>query len=516
MNEKHGSLVNREVAEALAELAPRPGPGLLAATLRRIASTPQVTAMTPESSGSPSPRWRTLGLAATVVVAGIAVGLTAASLLGPGQTASQPTEMPSASGTTGPTVEPLDTAPPIIASTRPSLVAHDAGAAWDRIDLPDPVPGVFGGSDPRKLLPFRDQYVLAGSVSAGCVNDIHQPPPGCTDRLAELTTGFAYQAAAVWLSSDGRAWELIHSKAFPDGTVTDAATDGQRIVVAGVTGARPLEVGGEGRAAIWTSTDGRTWEVVHPDGPVPEFLEWTTGGWIGVRNTRALEGSAYVAAGPEFLASPDGLQWEVVSAGGAHGPGHVADLAVDLAGTTALAVGYHEAANGEGLLEFGSAVAWRTRDGRSWERAPDQQSLVPTEVGGLYLQSITATGDGWLGVGRADDVAEAAGVWRSGDGLSWDRLSAAPPQFGGYGTIDHVAWTNPGYVATGTIAGPHGSVISAWVSADGSTWESVRRQPSLEDGVSRGIIADGDVIVVSGIRSSASDHWLPVVYVASR
>jgi hypothetical protein len=516
MNEKHGSLVNREVAEALADLAPRPGPGLLAATLRRIASTPQMAAMTPESSGSPSPRWRTLGLAATVVVAGIAVGLTAASLLGPGQTASQPTEMPSASGTTGPTVEPLDTAPPIVASTRPSLVAHDAGAAWDRIDLPDPVPGVFGGSDPRKLLPFRDQYVLAGSVSAGCVNDIHQPPPGCTDRLAELTTGYSYQSAAVWTSSDGRRWELIESEAFHDGAMTDGATDGERIVVAGVVGARPLEVGGEGQAAIWTSTDGRTWEVVKPEGPVPELLEWTTSGWIGLRNTRALEGSAYVAAGPEFLASADGLEWEVVSAGGALGRGHAADLAVDLAGATALAVGYHETVSGDGLLEFGSAVAWRTRDGRSWERAPDQQSLVSSGPGGLYLQSVTANDDGWLGVGRADDAVEAGGVWKSRDGLSWDRLSLAPPRFGGYGTIDHVTWTNPGFVATGTIAGAHGSVISVWVSADGSSWKPVRRQPSLEDGVPTGIIADGDLIVAVGIRSSAPDHWLPVVYVTSR
>ncbi|MGH2401650.1 MAG: hypothetical protein ACRDE6_02970, partial [Candidatus Limnocylindria bacterium] len=208
----------------------------------------------------------------------------------------------------------------------------------------------------------------------------------------------------MWTSTDGRAWELIQSEAFDAGHVTDAATDGERIVVTGEIGDLLLELGGEGRGAMWTSTDGRVWEVVEPDGPIPEYLEWTANGWIGVRNTRALEGTYYVDAGPEFLASSDGLRWEVVTEGGALGRGRVADLAVDLTGTTAIAVGYHEMVSEAGLLESGSGVAWRTRDGRSWEGAPDQQSLVSTGPGGLYLQSVTATDDGWLGVGRADDA----------------------------------------------------------------------------------------------------------------
>lgn len=516
MNEDQRYLLDRELSEVFADLAPRPGPSLMASVTRRIATTPQVTERATLFEGSPSRIWRTLGLGAVGVVAGIVVGLTAASILGSAPIASQPTGTLLASGTSGPAVSPHETALPSAASTRPSLTAHDPGAAWERIDLPDPVPGVFGGGGIRKILAFRGEFVLLGSVYANCVSDIHEPPPECTDRLSELTTGSAYQAGIAWISIDGRDWELIQSEAFDAGSVTDASTDGDRIVAVGEISDLPIELGGDSHAAIWTSTDGRAWEVVEPEGPVPEYLEWTANGWVGVRNTRTLEGSAYVAAGPEFLASRDGVRWEVVSEGGALGRGHVADLAVDLAGTTAIAVGYHEMVTEDGHLGSGSAVAWRTQEGRSWERTPDQQSLVFSGPGGLYLQSVTATDDGWLGVGRVDDAGEAGGVWRSADGLAWERLTSAPPRSDGYGTIDHVAWTNPGFVATGTIAGEHGSVIAAWVSADGATWEPVHRQPALEEGTSVGVIAVGDLIVAPGIRSSAPDHWLPVVYVTSR
>lgn len=516
MNEDDRRLLDSDLSEAFAELAPLPRPELMAAITRRIEATPQSSEAAALFTGPHRRIWRTVGLGAFGVVAGIAVGLTAASLLVSGPTASTPAGTVPPASASAVVRSPQDTASQSAASAQPSRVAHDPGAAWERIDLPDPVPGVFGGAGPQKVVAFRGDFVLVGSAWASCVSDIHEPPPDCTERLSELTAGFGYQAAVVWTSTDGRSWELIQSEALEGARVTDAATDGERLVVVGEISEQPIELGSDARPEIWTSTDGRAWEVVEQEGPTPEYLEWTANGWIGVRNTRMLEGSAYVAAGPEFLASSDGLRWEVVSEGGALGRGHVADLAVDLAGTTAIAAGYHEMIDEAGGLGSGSAVAWRTQDGRSWERTPDQQSLAFSGPGALYLQSVTATDDGWLGVGRADDAVEAAGVWRSVDGLSWERLTAAPPRFGGYGTIDHVAWTDPGFVATGTIAGAHGSVIAAWVSADGATWEPVHRQPALEDGVSSGVIVEGDLIVAPGSRGSGLDHWFPVVYVTAR
>lgn len=516
MNEDHRPTLDRELSEAFAELAPRPGPELLSALTRRIEATPQATGAASFFTGSSVRWWRSVGLGAVGVVGGIAVGLTVATLLASSPIATKPGEtVPASAGATA-SDAPRPSASHAAASAAPAQAAHNPGAVWERIDLPDPIPGVFGAADPVSIVAFRGDYVLLASVTASCVSDVYEPPPDCAERLAELSQGSRYQAAVAWTSTDGRAWELVQSGAFAAGRVTDAATDGERIIAVGEVSDAPTEFGADARPLIWTSTDGRGWEVADPGGPVPEYVEWTASGWIGVRNTSALQGSVYVDAGPEFLVSADGIRWEVVSEGGVLGPGRVADLAVDLAGATAVAVGYHETVTEAGLLDSGSALAWRTSDGRSWERAPDQESLRFTGPGGLYLQSVTASADGWLGVGRADDAGEAAGVWQSDDGMSWTRLTSAPPDLGEYGTIDHVAWTDPGFVATGTIAGAGGSVIAAWVSADGTTWESVNRQAALEDGVSRDLLGDGNLIVAPGIRSSGQDHWFPVVYVTSR
>jgi hypothetical protein len=447
-----------------------------------------------------------MALAAAGVVAGIVVGISAARLMDERPAASAPASTTAASASADATVQPSDGAR--------AAMAHDRDAQWERLDLPDPAPGVFGGGTPRDILRFEDGYIMVGSVRAHCASDIYSPPDRCSEKLAALTSELVYQAAAVWVTDDGRSWDLVESDSFEGGRMRHAATDGHRIVA---TGALVDPFGSETSGALWVSSDGRTWEMVTSDGPVPEHVAWTAHGWIGVRNTRALEGGRYVDAGPQFLRSDDGTTWEVTAEPNEAGRGNVTDLAVDSAGATAIAVGYEEVVTDEGVLDSSTAVVWRTLDGQAWERAPDQAAFVIGPPSITHMFGVTATASSWIALGIAADSGDYdSGAWTSADGLTWSRIPARQSPTGRSAMISDVVHTDPGLVAVGTISGEHGSVVAAWVSQDGTDWDAVREQPALAEGTPSAVLADGDVIIVAGARSDAPDHELPVVYITSR
>lgn len=515
----------RALVQAFDELAPAPGPELLKQTLHLIESEPQR-----DGRSLPVLRpwwgWGATAVLALGIVVGAAVGLSAASLIadeplpsGPALTGSPTGSADGASGST-PAASGSPVSPPDDPDPGPP---HDPNADWERIDLPDPAPGVDGGGRPADIVEFRDHYVVVGSVDGFCGSDILMPAPGCEERLREFTGVGRLQDAAVWISEEARTWELLESSTFERATMVSAATDGERIIVAGLALDPPgiLGVSTGGTATIWVSMDGRQWDIAASGSPLPEFVEWTSNGWIGVRNTQILgPGGRFVDGSPQFLESEDGEVWSPVAEPAELGPGRVEDLAVDATGTV-IAVGYHSVVTTEGLLDSSTALAWRTTDGRSWELAPEQDALVINGPGGLFMQTVAATSDGWMALGRADDMLDGVGSWTSRDGLTWSRLpdESAPagesPEEREYVTVAHLLWTDPGLVATGTVAGEGGSRNAVWVSADGETWERVPDQPTLEGGISA-LIADGDVVIAAGGRYPSTDNYLPVVYLTTR
>lgn len=514
----------RVLARALDELAPAPGPELMKQTLHLIESEPQR-----DGRSLPVLRpwwgWGATAVLAAGIVVGAAVGLSAASLIADEPPPSGPavTDSPTGSADGASSSSPVASGSPVLPPDDPDPgPPHDPNADWERIDLPDPAPGVDGGGKPADLVAFGDRYVIVGSVDGFCGSDILRPTPGCAERLAELTDAPRLQAAAVWISEDARTWELLESPTFERATMVTAATDGERIIVAGIAlGPRgPLGFSSEGTPTVWMSMDGRQWDIAASGSPLPEFVEWTPNGWVGVRNTRIEgRGGLIVDGGPQFLASENGEVWSPINEPGELGPGRVEDLAVDDSGTV-VAVGYHEVVTTEGLLESSRPLAWRTTDGRTWESAPDQDAFVFDGPGGLYMQTVAATSDGWMALGRADDMLDGVGSWTSRDGLTWSRLPELSVPAGvtpaaEYVTVGQLLWTDPGLVATGTVAGEGGSANAVWISADGATWERVPDQPTLEGGISA-LIADGELVVAAGGRNPSTDNYLPVVYLTTR
>ena len=143
-----------------------------------------------------------------------------------------------------------------------------------------------------------------------------------------------------------------------------------------------------GAAAVWTSTDGLSWQRIEHD----EALFSTSNGQV-------------------FIDS--------VTAGG---PGLVA-------------VGRDGGRN--------AAAVWTSTDGLSWHRVVPDESVTA----GSHLRSVTVGGPGLVAVGRDGDTAA---VWTSVDGIAWQRVPSDGIVSGdGRRWMRSVTVGGPGLVAVG-------------------------------------------------------------------
>jgi hypothetical protein len=279
-----------------------------------------------------------------------------------------------------------------------------------------------------------------------------------------------------------------------------AATDGSRIVVSGFLIEPSARV-----PIVWVSDDGASWEVVAHGEGLPEQLVWTESGFIGARATDD---------GPQFVASDDGRSWRPLTNPGEHGPGEVMGMSVGLDGTTVVAVGltYEYADDGE-LLTI-TSTSWLRREGMTWERAPANEGHE-----GAWMSAAAETDTGWVAVGldqtTDDEPSDEVAVWTSPDGLRWTRVGSGSIPMAPYGGSDHVVWTGEEIVATGTVAGEQGSVIAFWLSRDGTSWDAVEGQAALDEGTPDRLVAFDGLALAVGVRFTASDHTVGVVWIAS-
>ena len=233
--------------------------------------------------------------------------------------------------------------------------------------------------------------------------------------------------AAVWVATNGEAWERIDSVALgawaDDArgelgmqSMSDVVTSGDRIVA----------VGSEGyAAAVWTSDDGYMWERVVdddlPPGTSDSYMNAVAvyeGGFIAVGSHRSDAG---------IWLSPDGIDWIRVVDNDLLGD---SDGNVQLRGVTAyesglVAVGDKGFANPEGGESFDLVIAV-SADGRDWERiavveelSGDQGLVLPPEMAGRNVSgnAVLASDDG-LFVTAEVGVGDGA-LFSSDDGRSW-------------------------------------------------------------------------------------------------
>ena len=281
-------------------------------------------------------------------------------------------------------------------------------------------------------------------------------------RLVAVGAGFpgGHAAAAIWTSTDGRSWEPVVD--LPDGAGIGLNTvdwNGEIYLVVGHREDVPAE--GEAftgaRPETWISVDGVTWEFGGDIGPAVE-----TGDVANVGRP-VFTGSTWVAGGsistlatnqqrPAFFVSSDGADWETIELDDV-GSGSLGTVVV-LPDGGLLALGC-ESPGGTNSGQFGEACyqrPWRSDDGTEW---------TPGEISDLYVAAMTRWGDRLIGIVSEADPTGQAGeatsrLATSRNGVDWEDVEGFSPGTGSPYAID-VAGDN--IVILGQIV--NGSTISA-------------------------------------------------------
>jgi hypothetical protein len=121
---------------------------------------------------------------------------------------------------------------------------------------------------------------------------------------------------------------------------------------------------------------------------------------------------------------------------------------------------------GEGLVAIGfdgafGTTLWTSPDGREWT------DITPAEFASVGIVSVVEFEGGLVGVGRGDTInvdANRAAVYRSEDGVTWRTVDAELE-----GQLIDVVATDDGLYAVGGVPGQDAAGV--WFSADGESWE---------------------------------------------
>lgn len=261
------------------------------------------------------------------------------------------------------------------------------------------------------------------------------------------------EGAVIRLSADGSTWRQAVVEG-SSGSVIRAIRQVHGAYVALGT-RQPGEA--DFRGAVWTSTDAERWflvatfpmlvpvDIVERDG---HLLAWGIGGWT----------------------EPNGLfVWTLDDVGrwGAARPIDAPEEAFFAQGVIAGPRGYLAFGNRGGVIPAVAARAFvaTSADGLTWRFAPTQGSL---EHAGFV--AVVERPDGYLAVGwaLAADGSGVAAVWRSVDGLTWDRTLDPSGLTGG--RLARAVLSDGRLLVRGTIADGNTSRAASWESLDGIQW----------------------------------------------
>jgi hypothetical protein len=322
----------------------------------------------------------------------------------------------------------------------------------------------------------------------------------------------------VLMSPDGgRTWQSAALHA-PRGDATAGAVP---LMVAGGQG-RWLALGPD---AVWTSTDGRSWQLGPGIAPLVSgdrvlALARTSGGYVAVGKNLHPHGSDVVRT-PVLWMSTNGLTWQ------RWGPSQL-----DLPAGKARVVALRWAAAHGGTLMIAGAVTrivvrhhgkrkvrfvnetravWRSRDnGAHWWRANPPVNRRATG----RLTGLAATGSGFVAIrpGHASRHARAAVAYVWGHGSTWRYAGKLKARRRASLYVSSIAGSDQGVVVTATIR--HHRV--ALVSTHGRSW---RRAADLgrssANAITGATVGPGGKVVAAGRSRRGSfllarGHRLPV------
>jgi hypothetical protein len=157
------------------------------------------------------------------------------------------------------------------------------------------------------------------------------------------------------------------------------------------------------------------------------------------------------------------------------------------------AVGTERSNGGQNL----DAAIWRSEDGVAWQRVLRDPG-DPKAYSGLGVTAITPGGPGLVAIGWVQGI-EASPIWTSIDGLTWTRMDYDRTFF--RSRIAGVLADSSGVFAWGSEDGE----FSSWESPDGTEWRREGPWTLLVGGdrffAPEGVAILGDLTVAVGYRS---------------
>jgi hypothetical protein len=255
----------------------------------------------------------------------------------------------------------------------------------------------------------------------------------------------------VWVSADGRDWDLVTRAAPWEGRHTAGYAVHRGLLW--VVGGDPIQ--GHYQDDVWCSADGRHWDCVSrgaPWGPrvLHHLVAWRDHLWL-------LGGQTL----PQFAAAPECFY----------------------------------------------ADCWVSADGRQWRRVADD---LPWGPRGMIGGAAVCHDRLWLlGGGTYDTPARPTrefhhDVWNTADGQSWQRVNPACPwparQYHEVAAHDGHLWVLEGYGHEGR------NLNDVWYSPDGVAWTEVPDTPWAPRHAASVFVHRGALWMVAG-NNMSSDVW---------
>ncbi|NKB69385.1 MAG: hypothetical protein GKR89_20125 [Candidatus Latescibacteria bacterium] len=313
--------------------------------------------------------------------------------------------------------------------------------AWTPVNLAAP----FAPRDGAGALVFDQRMWLIGGWNPG---DKEHFPRICSND--------------VWSSADGAQWRLEKPNTFA-GADFDAAADWEGRHTAGyaVLGGAMWIVGGDCNQGhyqldVWKSTDGRQWQWVNRDKPVP----W---GPRSLHYTVVFQDKIWVMGGqtlPQFAAAEECFYRDI----------------------------------------------WCTEDGLEWTQVDMAEPCWPQrgQIGGsaVFQDRMWILGGGRYDTPRRHERTFFNDVWSSADGRNWHCHTEAAPwtprQYHEVAVFDDKLWVLEGW--------NKGNRNDVWYSADGVEWYEVAATPWAERHAASVFVFAGALWMVAG-NNMASDVW---------
>ncbi len=344
-----------------------------------------------------------------------------------------------------------------------------------------------------------------GLVAGGVLHSADAQP---TDAAVWVSADAQPTDAAVWVSPDGRSWTRIDGESGVFGDATSSADEPSNQAITDLAGGSlgVVAVGTDGLAsgkdgAVWVSSDGRAWERVLDEdvfgGEGDQIMHSVVqvAGQVVVVGESGGYASAWV--------SSDGRQWDRAEVNDASieagvEPSVMNDVAATRFGLVAV---------GSSGLDIGPAV-WLSADGATWDRLLDsmagpESGFSDSDSALSPMTAVAASDHGFVAIGTKGRQNEPQSntdwpwttngplVWTSADGYEWRLVDSTflevasdreTSQFaymkrGAPVQLEDVAWVGDrmiaigGYENLGVGFKAHPRFVTVWISTDGgSTW----------------------------------------------